>query len=276
MSVKTMGGTWTTDKYEANNDGTRDIGVIIDLRFTPDKPVDSKKIGLTQTVKATNEGAPNPVNDHKKGQMITEGEGKGTYVDQLKQYNNPMYATGANAKEGEKLADTPTKDVWGQHGHHYKKEDDSVEKQDALLKDKTARGGYTKNAGQVFETAALSLEGAQKDTFYGSVQWGWTAGEDGKFSMLPLSLVSSGVPTATFMKAADLWNKGKSSDDKDNIALPTSKHVSHDECYTEEGLVRKISELEEKQKCDTDPNIAFEITYLKQELETMRAAKEKK
>lgn len=290
MATSTMGGDWSTDKYNTKFDSSgKEIGVEIDLRFKPKVPVDSKKIGLTQTVKAENEGKPNPVNEHKKGQMIKEGEeGAGTYVDQLKEFANPMYATGKTKGGGggiiggivdtvkgaldmplDKLAETPTHSQWGQHGYHYQDKSKVTMEQDALLKDSTARPKRGANACQIFETAAVSLEGAQKDTYYGTVQWGWQSDGGGAFTMLPLSIVSSGVPTSTFMKAAEIWNAGHSESGEKNIALPTSKHVSHAECFTLEGITQKIEELEAKSKKDKDPNIQFEIQYLKLERDKM-------
>jgi hypothetical protein len=266
--VKTMGGEWSTNKYDIVKDGSgTEVGVDIDLKFMPDAPVDAKKIGITQMVKSVDEGKLVAMNDTVKDRSIPEGEdGEGQHIDQLKQYKNPMYATGATGPGDKKLGDTPTNASWGQHGYHYK-DGGTVQKQEALLKDTPQLGGRGKNATQIFEATALALDGAQTNTYYGSVQWGWKSDGEGKFTKLPLTLVSTGVPTPTFMKAAELWNKSKSESGEDLMALPTSKHTSHAACYTDEGLAKKIEELEAKAKLDTDPNIQFEILYLKQEQE---------
>lgn len=264
--VKTMGGDWSTNKYDIVKDGSgKEIGVDIDLKFMPDTPVDAKKIGLTQMVKSVNEGALVAMNDTVKNRSIPAGEdGEGQHIDQLKQYKNPMYATGPTGA-GDKLGDTPTKATWGQHGHHYKDGTGTLQKQEALLKDTPKLPGRGANATQIFETTALALEGTQTNTYYGSVQWGWSTDATGKFTMLPLSFVSNGVPTPTFMKSAELWNKSKSEGGDDLIALPTSKHVSSAASFTDDDLAARITALETEAKLNTDPNIGFEILYLKQE-----------
>ena len=51
------------------------------------------------------------------------------------------------------------------------------------------------------------------------------------------------------------------------MQLPTSTHTSHAACFTDEGLKKKIEELEAKAAKDPDPNIQFEILYLKRDQE---------
>jgi hypothetical protein len=275
--VKTMGGDWSTNKYDIVKDGSgKEVGVDIDLKFMPDVPVDAKKIGMTQMVKSVNEGSLVAMNDTVKSRSIAGGEaGEGQHIDQLKQFKNPMYATGATAAGDKKLGDTPTKATWGQHGFHYKDGGGAVVKQEALLKDTPQLPGRGASATQIFETTALAIEGTQTGTYYGSVQWGWSSDATGKFTQLPLSLVSSGVPTPTFMKAAELWNKSKTSGGDELMTLPTSKHTTSAQSFTDEGLAARITELETKAKTDSDPNIGFEILALKQEQASRAKAKTK-
>lgn len=170
--VKTMGGDWSTNTYDIVFDGGKEIGVDIDLKFMPTAPVDAKKIGLTQMVKSVDEGKLVAMNDTVKARSVPEGEaGEGQHIDQLKQYKNPMYATGATGAGDKKLGDTPTKATWGQHGKHFKDDKGAIEKEEALLKDTPQLPGRGANATQIFETTALALEGAQANTYYGSVQW---------------------------------------------------------------------------------------------------------
>jgi hypothetical protein len=267
--VKTMGGEWSTNKYDIVKDGSgNEVGVDIDLKFMPVAPVDAKKIGMTQMVKSVNEGALVAMNDTVKNRSIPAGQdGEGQHIDQLKQYKNPMYATGATGVDDKKLGDTPTKATWGQHGHHYKDGGGTLQKQEALLKDTPQLPGRGANATQIFESTAVALEGTQTNTYYGSVQWGWSTDAAGKFTKLPLSFVTNGVPTTTFMKAAELWNKSKSEGGDDLLALPTSKHTTSAASFTDSDLAARIADLELKAKTDTDPNIGFEILYLKQEQE---------
>ena len=270
--VKTMGGEWSTNKYDIVKDGSgTEIGVDIDLKFMPDAPVDAKQIGMTQMVKSVNEGSLVAMNDTVKARSIPAGEtGEGEHIDQLKQYKNPMYATGATGAGDKKLGDTPTNATWGQHGHHYKDGGGTLQKKEALLKDTPQLPGRGKNATQIFETTALAIEGAQTGTYYGSVQWGWQTDGTGKFTQLPLSFVTNGVPTPTFMKSAELWNKSKTEGGDALMQLPTSSHVSNAASLPDDALAAKITELETKAKTDTDPNIGFEILYLKQEQESRK------
>ena len=101
---------------------------------------------------------------------------------------------------------------------------------------------------------------------------GWKTDGAGKFTQLPLSFVTNGVPTATFMKSAELWNKSKTEGGDTLMELPTSKHVSSAASLPDDALAAKISELEGKAKTDSDPNIGFEILYLKQEQEQRKKA----
>jgi hypothetical protein len=271
--VKTMGGEWSTNKYDIVKSGTKEVGVDIDLKFMPDAPVDAKKIGMTQMVKSVDEGSLVAMNDTVKARSIPAGEtGEGQHIDQLKQYKNPMYATGATGADDKQLGDTPTNATWGQHGHHYKDGSGTLQQQEALLKDTPQLPGRGANATQIFETTALAIEGPQTGTYYGSVQWGWKTDAAGKFTQLPLSFVTNGVPTATFMKSAELWNKSKTEAGDALMALPTSKHVSSASSLTDEALAARITELETKAKIDADPNLGFEILYLKQEQEQRKKA----
>ena len=58
-----------------------------------------------------------------------------------------------------------------------------------------------------FRSAALAIEGTQKDTYYGSVSWGWKLDAAGKFSMIPFKAISQGTPSVNFLTAASVWNK---------------------------------------------------------------------
>lgn len=158
--------------------------------------------------------------------MIPAGEaGAGTGIDRLPAYGNPLYAADKPAaKDG--LADTATHAGWGQHGWRYTDSAKKTQKQDAILKDKPQLFSTRKESSQVFETTALAVKGAQSGTFYGSVRWGWQKDAAGKVSKLPLTLVSQGVPSATFGRASELWNTAKTSEGKDTIDLPvTNVHV---------------------------------------------------
>lgn len=225
-AVRTLGGEWDTTKYDIVNNGTIDIGVDIELVFKPEDPVNAEMIGLTQTAKSYQAGSlwgTNPVytNDTAKSRAIQSGEAEGTKIDRLAAYGNPLYAAKAPTA-GDTLAATPTEAFWGQHGWHYVDSLGAPQHQDAILKDKPALDPPGPNAGQTFETTALAVKGTQDGTFYGSVNWGWQTDDNGALSKRQLSVVTTGVPTATFMEAAALWNANPTSTGAATIGLPTS------------------------------------------------------
>jgi hypothetical protein len=91
---------------------------------------------------------------------------------------------------------------------------------DAESKDIPNLPDHRNNSSQIFESTALALEGPQKDTTYGSVQWGWKRDGGGSFSKLPFTIKTIGVPTATFQRAAEIWNNTKTSTGADVIKIP--------------------------------------------------------
>ena len=223
--VATWGGDYTTDKYDIVNDtdGKTPIGVDIELRFKPNKHVDAKQIGMSQMVNSIDKGTVLPLNKTIESRSIPKGDpGAGSHLDQLKEFENPLYATGATAK-GDSLTSTPTNDQWGQHGHRFKDEAGKLKEKDALLKDTPKLPGRGANASQIFESTALASEGTQQGTFYGSVQWGWQTDGSGSFSKLPLTVISNDVPSDTFAAATELWNKGKTSTGAETMDLPTAQ-----------------------------------------------------
>jgi hypothetical protein len=77
----------------------------------------------------------------------------------------------------------------------------------AKLLDTPNRRNAQTHSGQEFETTALALDGAQAGTYYGSVRWGWrTGGNPNAIELVPLSVVTQGAPSPTFMAAAQQWN----------------------------------------------------------------------
>jgi hypothetical protein len=229
-AVQTMGGEYDTDKYELASDPGMD-GVAIELRFKPGKNVNAELIGMTQTVRSSQKSGPVPAgafattDAEKKAyeslRIPTGQPNAGTKVDQFVRFRNPLYATGATGAK-DTLATTPTKAEWGQHGWRYTDKSGKLQIQDALLKDTPTLLASRKESGQVFETTALAVKGAQDGTFYGSVRWGWEKDASGSVKKLPLSLVSRGVPSATFGIASELWNKAKTSTGEETIDLPVA------------------------------------------------------
>jgi hypothetical protein len=258
-AVETMGGTWriinpdylegvtTTyaqrseaarkrEEEKASEEPTKDrrIGVKATIQFTPNTTVNATGIGLTQMVIHYVDGVPSEAGgrasmmaggpaDELPDPPTTIAEGKGGVIDQLTEKRDPMYASVkpssfATPKEpGDNAADP----YHGQYGFAHP---ELGLVQVALLHDEpldaSARG--VKNSGQIFETTALAMDGDQKGTYYGSVRWGWMRGEDGVFTILPLSVVSMGVPSRAFRRAALMWNEGSNDGIRSNIPLPIS------------------------------------------------------
>ncbi len=232
------------------NSKDEEIGCEMYLRFTPGDTVDATKIGLTQIVKPMKEGTFDAVDETKKKQAVTTGAGKDFYLDQLAAKQNPIYGAkpGAAADKdklegwdvGPKVTEMTAKEKedyqkssgqkgvkytaasMGQWGYRKKSGADWI-KQPAELDDVPTRPGSIgkKNSGQLFETTALAVEGAQKNTYYGSVQWGWERDDAGTFKLVDFKIVSQGTPSAAFMAAAEKWNTSKTSGGEETIDLPT-------------------------------------------------------
>jgi len=251
--LKTAYGTFEdVDYHKLTNAKDEEIGCEIYLRFTPGDTVDASKIAMVQTLKPTKEGVLDAPNAGKTRQAVTSGVGKDFYIDQYAGTRNPLYATTnppASDKENmaawpedpkvEKMTEDERKksDETGKKGqlykgigqHGYRKKDGAnwVTK-DVELRDRPNRPDSVgkKNSGQYFETTALAVEGTQKDSYYGSVQWGWERDASATFKLVDFKIVSMGVPSANFMAAAQKWNSSKTwsaekPDGEATLKLPT-------------------------------------------------------
>jgi hypothetical protein len=226
-AVETLGGTWDTDSYTLVNgaDGSHQGCEIDRLRFTPNEQVDATKIGLTQSLVALDAGAPNPVNATAAARSVPiDQPGGGTYIDRLAERRNPIYGMNDPTGTDQSLGGS---DAAGnaQWGHRYSPSFFGFGlgvtiQQDASLYDRPRRPGHGANAQQIFETTALAVEGAQAGTFYGSVRWGWQSDAANTATLVPLGVVSVGVPSASFRLASDLWNKTPTSTGAATIPLP--------------------------------------------------------
>lgn len=229
-SIATSGGEWDTDQYDLVTPvvpaGAR--GVDITLRFKPGSSVDAELIGLTQSVISFVKGAPSMTASQasvaiSSKDAITVNTGPGetdetAAIDRASSFNNPIYAV--KTVPSTSLSDTNTAAGWGQLGWRYTDSSGSVKKQDATLIDAPRRGNAEKDSRHIFETTALATKGAQTGTYYGSVRWGWRTDSSGTFTKIPLTKVSEGVPSSTFMKAGQLWNAAKTSTGDNTVDLP--------------------------------------------------------
>ncbi|AFZ24172.1 hypothetical protein Cylst_1923 [Cylindrospermum stagnale PCC 7417] len=192
-------GTFEDKKYEFIEGNKK---VDFELEFTPNDKADAIKVGLTQDIKNIQGGNIQAIDPNAATKMTPEGY----RIDRVSNARNPLYATlpePTSDADKNKLAAYKTTDFWGQHAE---KGDSGWTK--AILKDKpTVDGGN--NSSKEFETTALAIDGKQKDTYYGSVKWGWKKDASGKVSLVDFDIVSMGKPSKNFIAAAKKWNAGK-------------------------------------------------------------------
>lgn len=215
---------FVTDSAGAN------IGGEMYLKFHPEDNARADVIALTQVTRGIQKGV--PYTEGVTGMhQATSGPGRGAFVDAREGDPNPLYAASRVLKTGgdpSKPQDFETEPVTattaaqqksgtvrgkhfeggGQHGYRKVVNGKFVTKP-AEMYDVPNYGQALPNSLQFFETAALAVEGVQKDTYYGSVQWGWYTDSKGKMTQLPFRLLSQGVPTVTFLTAASIWNSSK-------------------------------------------------------------------
>jgi hypothetical protein len=212
--VKTHYGEFKTPRYDA----VGDHGVNIELEFHPGPNVDATKIGLTQQVRSQLGGKAVGITPNHSGRMVKQGVGEGSQIDRVVTATNPIY--GGGTPDSGDLARTPTSSSNMKTGYRYMDRDTEKTKP-AWLFDGPELQGRANNSSQVFESAALALEGRQQGTFMGSVQWGWKVDGGGKFEKLDLKLMSNDVPTESFMAAARQWNDSKALGTLQTAADPT-------------------------------------------------------
>jgi hypothetical protein len=231
------GGDWETTQYDPKQNvdssgaalpaavGMR--GVDITVKFTPGGTVDAESIGLSQTAQSIVSGTPSLLPHHAgraigaaDAKVIGSGPGEtdeSTHIDRAGGYNNPIYPV--NNPNSTSLADQSTSAGWGQLGYHYTDKGAPKDKPATLI-DRPRMPHADKDSRQVFETTAVATKGAQAGTYYGSVRWGWHTDSAGNLTQIPLTKVSDGVPSSSFMKSAELWNPSSSTTGAANVELP--------------------------------------------------------
>ncbi len=230
-AVETLGGSWDTDSYSLAYDGGAHEGCEINrLRFTPNANVDASKIGLVQAVISRENGSVTSINRTVSTRSLPAGGAdEGLHIDRKSARRNPVYGMDDPTTRNPTLGDsTPASNgEWGYRYRPFPTLMPSFEmRNDATLYDRPALPGHGANSSQVFETTALAVEGAQAGTFYGSVRWGWTSDAANVPSLVPLGLVSTGVPTASFRAASDLWNRNPTSTGASTLDLPIAAGTS--------------------------------------------------
>lgn len=230
--LPTSGGNWEAPVYNLQSVGNA-RGADIKLEFHPNNTVNATKIALIQTAKAINNGAVTYIGDPTRQQhgiqagdaietdATTHETDEGTHIDMEGTSDNPIYAVDTNSlAAGGTLTSAATSSTWGQHGWKYVDGTGTVQTQEAKLNDTPIQPNVATNSSNIFEVAAVAIEGAQKDTYYGSVRWGWRTDAAGNHTQLPLEVVSQGVPSSSFMKAGEMWNNGTTASGGATIDMP--------------------------------------------------------
>jgi hypothetical protein len=261
-TVPTNFGEFETTKFEGNTDSS---GIDIILKFHPDEDkVDAKKIALTQSVTSINEsGDPIALDPNQESKMVKKGESGGGYkIDQLSDVDTPISSNAAP------IVGTNTN---YELGHCYKLNPTD------LKKDKHSAGLYdgpedskVKGKTKMFETTALAVDGVDKDTYYGSVKWGYKMeGTDAlpTLTKFDISEASKGTPTEKYMEPAKLWNAAKTrgtlkvSADPDATVDLHVVSLSGDTTYTSLKLL-KDTQLEQIQPISWGPDQAITAKVL--------------
>lgn len=225
--VPTDFGEFETTTFAAYNSSSNK-GVTIVLKFNPDEAkIDAKKIALSQSVRKTDRnGSAYAVDPTQSSRMVKSGKpGAGYRIDRISEYNNPIYGAKPNLTDKQELKDTPisgntstdptelVKNTVYELGHCYKeKETDATKKKyPAGLYDQPQEKAI-KGISTMFETTALAIDGTDKDTYYGSVKWGYKMeGTDAAPTVTTIDIESAsmGNPTVNFIEAAKLWNSSR-------------------------------------------------------------------
>lgn len=289
--VRTHGGTFKTDSpgyYRVRGDNR---GCSIKLLFTPGSLVECPKIGLVQTATSNKGGAAYNVGStarkaEQAGRSLSadqEGEQgiAGRHIDRASEKVNPMYGA-RNPTSGSSDLGSSAQSGNTHWGKRVSQSGGAADVDDAWLTDGPALNAAGQTSTQQFETTALCLEGDMAGTYLGSVEWGYEKDTSDVISLVPLGLVSMGVPTASWMQAAKAWNESQTDvggTDTDNMKLPTTGHENERVSYSPQGRARRIMTLRvqlEDQTLDetTRRNIDFEVRALvaeQRESETRQA-----
>ena len=230
MGTETYGGSWRTENYKQYvKDDMR--GCEIKLFFNPNELVESPKVGVTQTCTSKVNSTASYIRPEVALRSNTAKEGdEGRHIDRAGGKTNPVYGKANPTGKDKSLG--AGEDTGNTHwGKRTTDDKGAVTSDEAWMWDEPKKGW---EAGDVieltFEATALSVEGPQKDTYYGSVEWGFKTDNAGNVNLLPFRVVQMGTPTAQFMTSAKKWNDakvdmggGKKSDTQE---LPVSDQMS--------------------------------------------------
>lgn len=245
--VRTAGGVWTTPpltstskkfpnhpNYTVDTYGGSEIYAHFRVEFMQDPDI-TGRVGLVQSVKTdvtvgnTTRSDP-PSNDTIRSVQLPEGSlDPGRAIDQSESSSSLIPSTSpffASFNEKDKISTALGKEYLdpakGQHGFR-KGGPGTPDKQQAWIEDHPNRGtAGGKEYRQLFEVAALMIDGPLEGLYLGSIEWGWT-NKGGKARMDPpqIRVVREGTPSAEFMDAARQWNNATIKGPRVVVELPT-------------------------------------------------------
>ena len=226
-TVPTWAGWFTVGRYALQEtspvDSERVVGYGTDIKITfkPNTFVDAERIEFVQLARSVKNGRPhNKYDTNEKERKTAESRmvpGDGAHIDQLPNRPSPLYP---DASPGFRRKDAKGRWTTADATMHDQPNLTSGDDQT------TAEAAHTGVWSQVFETAALATAGNQKGTYYGSVRWGWSWPEPASRrapQLVNFEVVSAGVPSATFLAAARLWNSSKTSDNAQPEDVPIAE-----------------------------------------------------
>lgn len=251
--VETWAGVFSAPDFVVGTYGPGNYGADIEITFTPKAPVDAESIALVQTNRSflsSRTGNLEPLDDvpqpgtvgaakeadaHRnqdvfKSRLVDKGSDFGTHIDAAPASRTPLaYMSNPPKKNDQSLSSSvPGPDRQKKHTQ-FGWQTPKKGMQPAQTGDiPNLLVGKDDSASQIFETTAVALEGVQKGTYYGSVQWGWTkkAGleADDAIDAIDLKLSKNAAPSPTFFKAAEKWNVSTDSAGEPSIPLPISSN----------------------------------------------------
>jgi hypothetical protein len=230
--------------------GEQAVGAVADLAFTPNKLIEGK-VGLIQTGNAQRDAVTDIGKDADKANRAQKAGDldRGRFLDRSARKENPIFGMENQSRQMGKLEDASGLSMEGQQNTLARNDAAAtVAKGDsgaavdpaavsssagtvgsrtaapelvvpAKLRDEPARtrrwdpgAGSGEGISMRFETAALGLSGKIEGAYLGSVEWGFQAKPDAeKAAVIPFSRVSMGVPSAAYMRSAELWNADKTT-----------------------------------------------------------------
>jgi Domain of unknown function (DUF4157) len=232
-------GQFKAPTYDPVGAAGSEYGLDIKLEFHPGNNVDATKIALTQQVRTQLGNKAIAIDPGRHGRIVPSGVGEGSEIDRVSDRPNPIYG-GAPPTSGSDIAKTPVSSSNMHAGFRFMT-GTTEHKQEAMLTDRPTQPGRGNDSSQVFETAALALEGRQQGSYLGTVQWGWQVDGAGKFKKLELTVKSDDVPTDGFMAAAKQWNSSHALGTVKAALEPTKVY---DDAFAEAFSVAKDTEIE--------------------------------